>query len=97
MGVTRAVTWLVAASVARADYLKAMSDDAAARAKARSTWPVRRFKLGEEPSEDLSSTTTPEERVAMMWQLAVDGWSISGRPFPSYTRATMPGALIRKK
>ena len=42
----------------------------------RADWPVRRFRLGDEPNEDLSSTTTGEERIAMMWPLALDAFSI---------------------
>ena len=42
----------------------------------RASWPVRRFRLGDEPGEDLSSTTTAEERIAMMWPLALDAFSI---------------------
>ncbi len=29
--------------------------------------------------EDLSATTTPEERIAMMWQLAVNAWTMRGQ------------------
>ena len=53
------------------------------------------FRLGEEPSDDLSDSTTPEERIAMMWVIAVDAWTSSGRPFPQYTREQMPGRIIR--
>ncbi len=42
----------------------------------RASWPVRRFRLGDEPNEDLSSTTTADERIAMMWPLALDAFSI---------------------
>src|SRR5687768_4182193 len=38
----------------------------------RGHWPVRVFRLGEEPSEDLSSTTSPEERLAMVWTLTLE-------------------------
>lgn len=65
------------------------------RAKARASWPVRRFKLGEEPDEDLRATTTPEQRLAMMWRLALDAWASQGQPLPSYTREETPGRVIR--
>ena len=42
----------------------------------RASWPVRQFRLGDEPNEDLSSTTTAEERIAMMWPRALDAFSI---------------------
>lgn len=68
---------------------------AEARHRARARWPVRVFRLGEEPSDDLSDRTTAEERLAMMWPLAVDAWTTSGREFPEYPRHRMPGRVIR--
>lgn len=67
------------------------------RAKSREQWPIRRFALGEEPSEDLSATTTPEERLAMVWRLTLDAWASQGLPLPEYTREQMPGRVIRPK
>jgi hypothetical protein len=60
-------------------------DDAAsaARRQARGAWPIRVFRLGEEPDDDLSDRTTPEERIAMMWPLAVDAWTSAGRRLPA--------------
>jgi hypothetical protein len=60
------------------------------RAARRSAWRVRRFALGEEPGADLSASTTAEERLAMMWPLALDAWKLTGRPFPDYVRSAMP-------
>lgn len=65
------------------------------RAKARANWPVRRFKLGEEPSEDLSDSTTAEERLAMVWRLTLDAWASAGKPIPQYDRKQAPGRIIR--
>jgi hypothetical protein len=56
----------------------------------RSTWPVRRFELGHEPPDDLSATTTPEERLEMVWTLTLESWALSGREIPAYTRAEIP-------
>ena len=57
------------------------SDEARkARAAARRDWPVRKFRLGHEPGDDLSATTTAEERLAMMWPLAMEAWTLAGRP-----------------
>ena len=33
---------------------------------------------------------TVEERVAAVAQLTAEAWRLSGRPFPTYTRGTMP-------
>lgn len=65
------------------------------RVQERSSWPIRRFRLGDEPSDDLRGQTTPEERLAMMWGLARRAWLLSGRRLPDYDRATVPGKVIR--
>lgn len=65
------------------------------RAAARRSWPIRVYRLGEEPGDDLSSTTTATERLAMMWPLAVDAWASSGQPIPDYPRNDMPVRIIR--
>ena len=67
----------------------------AARRRARAAWPIRVFRLGDEPGDDLSGRTTPEERIDMMWQLAVDAWTAAGYRLPNYTRAQMPCRVVR--
>lgn len=72
-------------------------DDDRARAErraARRNWPIRVYKLGQEPPDDLSATTTAEERLAMMWPLARQVWAFTGRPFPSYKRSEMPIRIV---
>jgi hypothetical protein len=56
---------------------------------------VRVHRLGAEPSDDLSATTTPEQRLATMWPLALEAFSLLGRPLPDYRRADIPVALRR--
>ncbi|HET7291262.1 MAG TPA: hypothetical protein VFM88_02450 [Vicinamibacteria bacterium] len=58
--------------------------------RARGAWPVRVYRLGDEPGEDLSRLSTAEERLAMMWDLAREAWSLSGRPLPEYPRDATP-------
>jgi hypothetical protein len=65
------------------------------RAAARKDWPIRVYRLGEEPDEDLSETTTASERLGMMWQLAVDSWASMGQPIPDYPREKTPIRVIR--
>ena len=67
-----------------------------ARRAARDSWPVRVFRLGEEPPDDLEQHTTPEQRVGMMWRLARDAWAVAGRPIPDYDRAHTPSRLVRR-
>jgi len=59
----------------------------------RSSWPVRVFRLGSEPGDDLSGSTTAQQRIAMMWPLAREAWALSGRPLPSYERRAAPVAV----
>lgn len=78
--------------------IEAMAPDEPAaqrRREARASTPIRVFRLGEEPSDDLSDRTTPEERIAMMWPLAVDAWTSAGRRLPEYSRDRMPGRVVR--
>ena len=56
---------------------------------------MRSFRLGEEPSDDLSDSTTVEERLSMMWPLAIEAWTLSGRELPAYDRMSLPGRLFR--
>jgi len=51
--------------------------------------------LGDEPGDDLTDSTTPEERLAMMWPLALDAWASAGRQLPAYNRDEMPGRVLR--
>ena len=69
--------------------------EARRRAAARAGWPIARFSLGDESSEDPSGVTTPVERVAMMWPLAESAWKVAGRAWPAYDRQHMPARLFR--
>ena len=74
-----------------------MNDDADARRRARQSWPIRRFELGAEPNDDISAETTMEERLAMMGELAIRAWTLSGRELPRYSRSAIPGRIIRPR
>ncbi|MCU0223760.1 MAG: hypothetical protein MUF27_06760 [Acidobacteria bacterium] len=71
------------------------NDRSADRAAARRSWPVRKYELGTEPADDLSAITTPEERLAMMWPLALEAWELAGRPLPGYARNETPVRCVR--
>ena len=51
---------------------------------------MRKLRLSDEPGDDLSGATTAEERLAMMWPLAVEAWSLTGQPMPEYERKDTP-------
>lgn len=58
-------------------------------------WSARVFRLGHEPRDDLAEVTTPEQRLAMVWDLTLRMWALTGRPFPSYSRENLPGRVLR--
>ena len=37
---------------------------------------------------------TPQERLALLAALSQQQWALTGRPHPTYTRATMPVAVL---
>ncbi|PYM15507.1 MAG: hypothetical protein DMD81_14845 [Candidatus Rokuibacteriota bacterium] len=61
----------------------------------RAQWPIVRFRLGDDPPEDLSAITTPGERIAMMWGLAEAAWKLARKPWPTYDRRHIPARLVR--
>jgi hypothetical protein len=69
--------------------------ETARRRAARARWPVVRHRLSDEQPDDLSSITTPAERIAMMWELAESAWRLAGRSLPTYDRRDLPGRLFR--
>ena len=61
----------------------------------RSHWPVRVYRLGKEPDDDLSASTTLTERLEMVWTLRDRMWELTGRPLPTYRRSEIPFRIIR--
>ena len=72
---------------------RSMDDSPEARAlraeQRRATWTITR---GHVPAR--ADARTHEECLAAMWTIALDAWASSGRPLPTYTRATMPGRKL---
>ena len=66
-----------------------------ARRLARQDWQMKRYDLGHEPSDDLSKTTSPQERLAMVWPLTKLSWRLAGRQIPDYARCDVPGRVVR--
>ena len=63
------------------------------RRRQRASWPVRQFRLGDEPGDDLSTTTTVAERLAMMSALAQDAFYSTRPEPPGLPRALWPIAI----
>lgn len=70
-----------------------MQDDEQARRHARRNWPIAVHALGSEPPPD---STTPLERVGMMWELVVQAYAVAGIPIPNYDRAHTPIRVLRR-
>lgn len=54
---------------------------------------VRIASLTSEEAGDARMGGTVDERVAAVAALTLEAWRVAGRPFPSYTRETMPVVL----
>ncbi|MBK7905227.1 MAG: hypothetical protein IPJ78_01535 [Gemmatimonadetes bacterium] len=64
--------------------------------RAREGLVVRKFRLGEEPPDDILSTTTADERLAMVWELTRRIWELQGSLPCPYTRDTIPIRVLRR-
>ena len=64
--------------------------------KPREPLSVRIYRLGEEPPDDLTATTTPAERIRMVEVLSRRAWELSGQPFPQVSRSSMPIVVLRR-
>ncbi|MCC6875249.1 MAG: hypothetical protein IT378_13160 [Sandaracinaceae bacterium] len=67
------------------------------RRRQRASWPVRVVRLGEEELVDSRDASTIDERMALVWKLTRELWAFRGEPMPEYTRAQMPGRVVRPK
>jgi hypothetical protein len=78
-----------------------MEAEAKARAEQRrqraAQWPLRHFELGSEPLRDALDRSTVDDRIAMMWPLAKEAWSVAGLPIATYGRQDMPGTLVQRQ
>jgi hypothetical protein len=61
----------------------------------RAAMPIRSFALGQEPSDDLSASTTMDERLAMVWPLTRAAYEAAGLPIDPPPRHLLPGRMIR--
>ena len=67
------------------------------RAAARGSWPIRAVPLGAEALSDERDQSTVDERIAAVAVLTREQWAFAGLEIPRYTRAEMPGELIRRR
>jgi hypothetical protein len=67
------------------------------RRNARAAWPIRKIGLADEELTDPRSTSTVDERLALVWTLTKQQWAFSGREVPTYSRVEMPGRVLRER
>ena len=67
------------------------------RARARASWPVQRLDLGTEELSDPRGTGTIDDRIAWVAVLTREQWAFGGLEVPRYTRANMPGRVLRPR
>ncbi len=60
-------------------------------------FPVRVYRLGHEPGDDLMASTTAEERVAMVAELTARMWELAGGTHATYSRQTIPVRLVPRR
>ncbi len=65
------------------------------RRLARAGWPIRKVPLGDQELTDPRDVSTVDERIALVWKLTRSQWAFAGLPLPSYSRAEMPGKILR--
>jgi len=67
------------------------------RRRARAAWPIRKIALHDEALTDARDTCTVDEHLALVATLTRQQWAFAGIELPVYTRAEMPGRVIRPK
>jgi hypothetical protein len=75
--------------------MNASDSTKAERRAARRDWPVVKTTLSEQTRA--AQPVTPEAGLAMMWQLALDAWAMTGKPLPKYSRAEAPVRCFRSR
>jgi hypothetical protein len=56
---------------------------------------VRIYRLGEEPGDDLSTVTTPEQRLDILAELSRRMWELTGAKTAASPRSETPVRVIR--
>lgn len=58
-------------------------------------WAFSAFALGEEPVWDARSTLSIDERLALVFELTLQQWRLSGAPIPDFEWKNAPRGLRR--
>jgi hypothetical protein len=72
-----------------------MAGDRQARAEQRQKTLVGGLVSKQEDQPPIGATI--QERLELLAEISARAWALTGQPVPQWTRATMPGRLIRKE
>jgi hypothetical protein len=72
-----------------------MDNDFKSRAAARAQWPGQLSRLDDAEAALAPHSADPSKCFAMVWRITLDAWAMTGTPLPEYTRARMPGRMVR--
>jgi hypothetical protein len=61
-----------------------------------SLWPVRIFRLGTEPRDDLLPSTSAEQRLEMLSTLSRRAWELTGRRAKRLSRSELPVRIFHR-
>ncbi len=67
--------------------------NAAERAKRRGTWAGKLLALGEPDVPVEMSALSVSQRLGELYELSQRAFALTHQPWPTYTRAEMPGRL----
>jgi hypothetical protein len=65
------------------------------RRAARAEWPIRKIALADEELTDPRDTASVDEHLAQVAILTRQQWAFAGLEVPTYSRAEMPGRILR--
>lgn len=70
-------------------------NNSSGRSQGAPGWPIRIHQLRQDSGDDLTETTSPAERLAMVWELTARAWKLTGFALPDYDRRETPVRVLR--
>ena len=61
----------------------------------RHAWPLRIISMSRASDDDLSGSTTVEQRLRFVESLSQEAWALVAAPAADYDRAHMPVRVVR--
>lgn len=64
-------------------------------ASRRAALSIRKLDRDDPPGDDLSASTSPEQRITLVWELTQRMWALTGRAWPDIPRDRLPIRITR--